>query len=105
MLRKEDLRSAGLCPRLAALGILAALTAGGHHQHHPVTLFGRLADHPAAGDALVIGMGVEGNHRGHGADATRPAGQPAAVCTKRLCRAGRRAAAPGAYPGSGPGAR
>ena len=67
---------------------LAALTAGGHHQHDPVALLGGFADHPAAGDALVIGMSVKRNHRGHGADATRPAGQPAATLhgASALCR-------------------
>src|SRR5262249_59900625 len=44
----------------------AAPPGGGPHRHAPVTLVGPLAAPPAAGDALVVGMGVKRNHRGHG---------------------------------------
>jgi hypothetical protein len=45
---------------------LAVLAAGGHHEHHPVSLLVRLAHDAATGDGLVIGMGVEGDQGGHG---------------------------------------
>ena len=42
-----------------ALGDLALFAAGGDDKHDPVPLVGGLANHSAAGDALVVGMGVE----------------------------------------------
>jgi hypothetical protein len=42
-----------------ALGDFALLAAGRYDQHDPVPFIGSLADNPAAGDALVVRMGMK----------------------------------------------
>ena len=48
-----------------AVGQVVLLAAGRHHDHHPMTLVGRLAQHTAAAQARVVGMGVKRDQRRH----------------------------------------
>ncbi len=48
---------------------LAVLPAGGDDEHDPVSRVRSRAHDAAAGDALVVGVGVERHQGGHGAGA------------------------------------
>src|SRR5262249_53316994 len=55
-----------------ALRDLALLAARGHDEHDPVPLICCLADNPAAGDAFVVWVGMNGPRVSHVRDATWP---------------------------------
>ena len=98
-------RSTSVSPRPEQpVGNLAVLAAGGVHDHHPVAVVDRLGQGAGRGDALVVGMGVEGDQGGHTRGPItgrrgRPTGLAAAARPGRpgsLTAGGRRAASTGA---------
>ena len=80
---EADLIAAGMPVEMADRGTIVPVVtiprdggSLGRFTPAPVAPPGRLADPPAAGDAFIIGVGMERHHRGHGDDATRGAGLP-----------------------------